>query len=79
MDTTIEGVQVHGPSVLGCQRHNRDILVTFTTRAAAGTGKNVDFNDFFLTKEQALDLYAQLTMRLEGLTKQEKEKRQNEA
>jgi hypothetical protein len=60
MDKPIESSIVYGKECNGCVRHKRDIMVTFHTEPEKGSGKKVEFNDFFLTNEQAATLMLQL-------------------
>lgn len=55
-DIPISGLSVHNKECNGCIRHERDVLVTFTTESPEFIGRKVDFHDFFLTTAQAIHL-----------------------
>lgn len=60
MDAIVNSLNVHNKGCNGCKRHERDIMVTFTTDPPAGSANKMEFNDFFLTNEQAKDLVTQI-------------------
>ena len=59
MDNAIQDFTVHGKSVQGCKRHKRDIMIGFRIEGSS------EFNDIFLTTEQAETLAERLKERLE--------------
>ena len=57
METIVKNVLVHNKGCNGCKRFNRDVMVTmFTTSEESVT----EFNDFFLSTEQAENLVKDL-------------------
>lgn len=58
MDNTIQDFTVHSKGCLGCQKHGRDIMIGFRTE------ESTEFNDIFLTTEQAEFLVAKLQQKL---------------
>ena len=53
MELIIESIRTYYRGVIGCKRHNRDIMIAFTHEAE--TEPNA-VHDLFLTQEQAVDL-----------------------
>ncbi len=58
MDKPLYNVNVYDKNCLGCKRHQKDVMITISTSAIDDTG--LEFNDYFLTQAQALDLMGQL-------------------
>lgn len=57
MDKKVSYIGVHGKNCMGCQNNNRDIMICLQDERDL---KNMIFNDWFLTQEQAEQLYKQL-------------------
>lgn len=53
IDTPIRHTSVHGKGCNGCIRHKRDVLVTMVLDPPEGSEKHSEFNDYFLTTDQA--------------------------
>jgi hypothetical protein len=53
MELIIKSIRTYYRGVIGCKRHNRDIMIAFTHEAE--TEPNA-VHDLFLTQEQAVDL-----------------------
>lgn len=60
-ETLAEDVAVYGRRCLGCQRHNREVMLTIQD---SNDAKVCKFHDVFFTREQAELLLAKLTERL---------------
>ena len=63
MESTIKNIVVGYKDCIGCLRAERDIMVTMLTHDKSGGGTN--FDDYFLTTEQARHLIKKLTDALE--------------
>lgn len=66
-----ENVKVHGKSCIGCQRWDRDIMVSFTDENKKHKSGVAECFDLFLTTEQATKLRDKLTKELEKNAKGE--------
>jgi hypothetical protein len=53
MELIIESIRTYYRGVIGCKRHNRDIMIAFTHEAEKEPNA---VHDLFLTQEQAVDL-----------------------
>ncbi len=53
MELIINSIRTYYRGVIGCKRHNRDVMIAFTHQAE--TEPNA-VHDLFLTQEQAVDL-----------------------
>lgn len=59
-----ENVTVHGKNCVGCQRWDRDIMVSFMDKNKSYDGGIGTYFDLFLTTEQAIRLRDGLTKEL---------------
>ena len=71
MEAIVKEVAVYYKGVSGCQRFNRDIMVTMTIPTEEPNKEGVEFVDMFLTTEQAESLVAQLMRRIADNTNEE--------
>lgn len=64
MEAIVSNVNVYDISCIGCLRHERDIMITMST---PGEGEhNIEFNDFFLTTAQAIQLRDEIDEKLKS-------------
>ena len=67
MEAKVISTTVHARGCMGCKRMKSDIMVTMATPPSPedkARGREMDFNDFFLSTKQAESLVAQLQKRL---------------
>lgn len=65
MEAHVETANAYSKTCLGCIRHNKDVMITFTYE-----GEKLSFHDFFLTNKQAQRLLERLTLALKYNTEE---------